>query len=133
MNGSANEGECQSSGVPFIFAMSRSFVIHVPRNVKFAKTSRGHLAQFAICMCYIYLILSVCIYVCTYIDTADTKIELVLDMSMGEIRGKEEEFKNMVRLDVAKAVGGDLSKIYVVRLDAGSIIVTMLLAAGVRD
>jgi hypothetical protein len=71
--------------------------------------------------------------VCTYIDTADTKIELVLDMSMGEIRGKEEEFKNMVRLDVAKAVGGDLSKIYVVRLDAGSIIVTMLLAAGVRD
>lgn len=70
----------------------------------------------------------------------DLEIELELNMSIGEIEGKEEEFKKDLAHDVAQAVGSDVAEVKVLGLHAvhpedgeAGIIVKLRLAPGMSS
>ena len=61
----------------------------------------------------------------------DAMIELVLDMHFAEVEDVEDEFKSQVALDVARALGGDVNKVHIVKMEAGSIFLQIRLASGI--
>jgi hypothetical protein len=64
-------------------------------------------------------------------SSEEVRLELVLAMDLNEIAGDEEWFKESIAQDVAKAVGGDPSKVRIISLVAGSIRVLMALDEGI--
>lgn len=58
-------------------------------------------------------------------------LALEVNMNLRDIEGEEEEFKAGVTQDVATAVDGDITKIRVLKLEAGSIWVYMAIEEGV--
>lgn len=64
-------------------------------------------------------------------SSEEVRLELVLAMDLNEIAGDEEWFKESIAQDVAKAVGGDPSKVRFISLVAGSIRVLMALDEGI--
>ena len=64
-------------------------------------------------------------------EAEEVRLELVLAMDLNEIAGDEEWFTESIAQDVAKAVGGDPSKVRIISLVAGSIRVLMALDEGI--
>ena len=58
-------------------------------------------------------------------------LDLVLDMSMSDIAGRQDYFKDIVIDDVADSIGGRADLIHCVALEAGSIIVHLRMEEGV--
>ena len=65
-------------------------------------------------------------------DLKPVKIQLVLDMDMRDVAADEEGFKRSIQQDVARSVCDDASKVRVLSLEAGSIIVNILLDKDLR-
>ena len=65
------------------------------------------------------------------VEEEDAMIELVLDMQFAEIVDLEDDFKSQVAMDVARALGGDVNKVHIVKMEAGSIFLQIRLASGI--
>ena len=65
-------------------------------------------------------------------DLKPATIQLVLDMDMCDVAADEEGFKRTVEQDVARSVCDDASKVRVLSIERGSIIVNILLDKDLR-
>ena len=64
------------------------------------------------------------------VEEEEVEIQLTLDLDFSETVGREVTFGEMIRQDLARAIGGDVNKIRVLSLEAGSIVANVLLQKG---